>query len=64
MTASKQPGGFALPSFDCDHVGLKAPTDTPGYFPSEPQTLQDKTLRFPQLEESRPGGVSRREPAW
>ena len=59
----ERPGGFALPSFDCDHVGLKPPTDTPGCFPSEPQTPQGKTLRFPQLEESRPGGVARREPA-
>ena len=57
--AFKDPSKFALPSFDCNHVGTKPPTNNPGCLTSEPQSFQGKTQKFPQLEPNAPGGVSR-----
>ncbi len=56
---TKDPSKFILPNFDCNHVGVKPPTDTPGCFTAAPQTFQGKTQMFPQVEENKPGGVSR-----
>ena len=55
----KDPSKMILPSFDCNHVGTKPPTNTPGCFTAEPQTFQGKTQKFPQIEPNAPGGVSR-----
>ena len=55
----KDPSKFILPSFDCGNSGTKPPTDTPGCYESAPQTFQGKTQKFPQIEESAPGGVAK-----
>ncbi len=36
LPAFKDPSKFSLPSFDCDHVGTKPPTNTPGCLTAEP----------------------------
>ncbi len=55
----KDPARFALPSFDCENSGVKAPTTTPGCYVSGPQKFQGKIQKFPQLEQNAPGGISR-----
>ncbi len=59
--AIKDPSQFILPSFDCDNSGVKAPDSTPGCTLSQPQTFQGKTQKFPQVESSAPGGVSKQQ---
>ena len=38
---------------------MKKPDSTPGCTLSGPQMFQSKTQKFPQVEENKPGGVSR-----
>ncbi|MDQ3850844.1 MAG: MlaD family protein [Actinomycetota bacterium] len=53
------PFAQTLPSFDCNHVGEKPPTSTPGCKVQGPQPFQGLTQRFPQVREGGPGGTSR-----
>ncbi len=56
----KDPTRFILPSFDCDNSGgPKPPTNTPGCSVAGTQPFQGKDDRFPQVQESSPGGVSK-----
>ena len=56
----KDPNVFSLPSFDCDNAGgPKPPTDTPGCLVQKPYLFQGKLGKFPQVQESLPGGVTR-----
>ncbi len=47
---------FTLPSFDCDHVGVKGPTNTPGCRVQEDVPFEGLSQRFPQVQPGLPGG--------
>lgn len=53
------PSRFIPPNYDCKHVGEKAPDETPGCFVDPPQMFQSKLQKFPRVEASREGGISR-----
>ncbi len=56
------PSKFAIPSFDCNHVGgPKPPTSTPGCSLAPDVTFQGTTTRYPQVRRALPGGVSRQQ---
>jgi virulence factor Mce-like protein len=43
--------GFEVnPNWDCNHVGEKKPTDTPGCFVAPPLPFKGKNERFPRIE--------------
>jgi ABC-type transporter Mla subunit MlaD len=52
----KDPSRFSHPSFDCNHVGEKPPSNTPGCFTQGPQTFRGKSGRYPRVEPAGRGG--------
>jgi virulence factor Mce-like protein len=48
--------GFEVnPNWDCNHVGEKKPTDTPGCFVAPPLEFKGQRQRFPRITEDMPG---------
>ena len=43
------PGKFMLGNFDCKHVGVKPPTDTPGCFEQDGITVDGKMTKYPRI---------------
>jgi virulence factor Mce-like protein len=49
---------FSLPSFDCNHVGVKGPTDTPSCYVQNDVNFQGRMTRFPQVRPAAAGGIT------
>ncbi len=54
--AARDGSKFTLPSFDCNHVGEKGPTNTPGCRVQEDVPFEGLSQRFPQVQPGLPGG--------
>jgi len=54
--SSRNPSTLVLPSFDCNHVGEKAPSATPGCKVQGPIPFGGMNLSFPNVIEGGPGG--------
>ena len=54
--SARDPGALTLPSFDCNHVGEKPPTNTPGCKVAGQIPFEGRRQHFPQVRETGPGG--------
>jgi len=55
--AGVTPSTLTLPSFDCNHVGEKGATSTPGCRVQGPIPFGGEALRYPNVKPAGPGGV-------